>query len=77
MSNEIKFQPIKSTNLSEAGYDGVSKVQVRFKGGKDVTYEYEGITPDEWKAFEATFDADASSGQHFRANIQRKKFRKL
>ena len=76
MSNEIKFLPIKSTNLAEAGYDGVSKVQVRFKGGK-VTYEYEGITPDAWAKFEATFQSDASSGQHFRANIQKAKFKKI
>jgi len=73
--SEKKFQPIASTALKEAWYDGTSKAQVVFKNGG--VYEYDEITPEVWKGFEDTFQTDASSGKFFRANIQSAKFRKL
>jgi hypothetical protein len=71
---ESNFLPIKSSNLIAASYDGVSKCQVQFKNG---TYEYEGVTPETWKQFSATFQSAESSGSYFNQNIKSLPFVKV
>lgn len=71
---ESTFKPIKSSNLLEASYDGSDKLQIRFKNG---LYEYEGVKPETYKDFEATFQTEASSGQFFAKNIRPLKYRKV
>lgn len=68
------FLPIKSSNLEGAKYDGQDKLQVKFANG---IYEYEGVTPETYKEFEATFQTDSSSGKFFHANIKGLKYKKL
>ena len=68
------FLPIKSSNLIAASYDGVSKCQIQFKNG---TYEYEGVTPEIWKRFQATFQSGESSGEFFSQNIKSLPFVKV
>lgn len=77
MKEEKVFKPITSSNLLGASYDGTSKLQVKFRNG---VYEYEGVTPQVYQDFEATFDkpsSEASSGKYFQQNIKALKFKKL
>jgi hypothetical protein len=71
----MKFSQVVSSNIAEAGYDGTSKVQIKFKGGG--VYEYEGIEPEVWREFEKTFQSKDSSGKFFLQHIKKDKFRKL
>lgn len=68
------YEPIKSSNLQEAAYDGVSKARVKFKNG---TYEYEGVTPKIWEEFSATFQSSESTGNYFNQFIKPLPFKKV
>jgi hypothetical protein len=69
-----EFSSIKSSNLVAARHDGKDKCQVQFKNG---TYEYEGVSPEMYAQFEATFQTEESSGKFFQKNIRPLKFKKL
>lgn len=69
MAIHNNWQSIVSTNLSSARYDPDAKVcEVKFKGGGH--YAYEGVAPEDWAAFEATFHTEESSTAFFRNNIK-------
>lgn len=71
----MDFEPIKSSNLQEAHYDGKDKMTLRFK--KSGLYEYSGVTLELYQKFAATFQTDDSSGQFFGRNIRQLSYKKL
>lgn len=61
------MKPIKSSWLEEAHYDDKAKLcTVKMKSG---TYCGE-ISPEQWKAFESTFQEKESSGKHFNSHLR-------
>jgi hypothetical protein len=70
-----EFQDIKSSNLVKARYDEEAQCcEVAFKNG---TYRYEGVSPEVFKDFEATFQTEESSGKFFNQHIRPLKYEKL
>lgn len=65
-----------SSNIKSAGFEpATGKMHVEFKSG--LAYEYEDVKPDEWAAFEGTFDQGESTGSHFAQNFRHRKGTKL
>jgi len=70
-----EFQDIRSTNLISAGYDEASQTaRIKFKNGE---YEYPNFSPELWKDFSATFQAEESTGKFFAAKIRPMTYKKL
>ena len=64
---DIKMKFVKSSNISAIGYDlRASVLRVRFSSGS--TYDYSGVTNDDWLKFAAA----ESKGAHFAAHIRGK-----
>lgn len=58
---------IKSSMLKDAAFDGKDRLTVTFKNGGQYAYK---ITPDLYKKFEDTFQADDSTGKFFIEHIR-------
>lgn len=67
---DIALAPIESSQLAEIGYHPESQtLAIRFKGRGDAPgslYHYDGFTPDDWTAFQAS----ESKGSHFYRHIK-------
>lgn len=78
----MERKPVKSSNIVSAGYDPeTGRAEIEFKpskpGGKSCIYVCEGgVTLDEWKAFEKTFQTKDSSGSHFHRHLKSKAWSK-
>jgi hypothetical protein len=69
-----KSLPIKSSWLTHTHYDAKTKTcTVEMKSG---TYRGE-ISPAQWKAFEATFQVEESSGKHFNSHLRKLRAKRL
>lgn len=70
----ISRRKVESSNLVSAGYSRQHQTMtVEFKSG--AVYFYNQVTPEEFTAFEKTFDnPEQSSGSYFYKNLRSKEF---
>ena len=65
----MDMQPVKSTNIKEAGYDPETRTMaVQFASG---LYHYPDVPPEKFEEFAKTFQADdQSSTRHLNAHFR-------
>ena len=68
------FEPVSSSNIVAAAFDGIDKIQIRFTNG---VYQYEGASADLYAKFQSTFQTKNSSGKFFNEFIKPLKFSKI